>query len=180
MKKIMIIAIIFAFAIFSLVYSGVLNYYGKIVGNVNVQGPIFYADFSQNKLLINTKPSTDHSVSFSDSDSKFIFTEDLGGINFNYQIKCIFKVRAKSTQDNQVLRLYCRYYDITWHDLCYQDISVSTTEQTYTASCTTSLTSINNVRRFGYKFEGQSPDNTVQYIIYSNVDGDTYLQITKP
>jgi len=43
MKKIMIIAMIFAIAIFSLVYSGVLNYYGKIVGNVNVQPPVFYA-----------------------------------------------------------------------------------------------------------------------------------------
>jgi hypothetical protein len=177
MRKFAIIGIAFLLVV-SIAYAGVLNYYGKIVGNVNVQGPIFYADFSQNKLLINAKPSQSSQVSFSDSNSKFIFSDDIGGVNFSYQIKCEFSTKAWSDSENQILRLYCRYYDTSWHDLCYIDVTVSQIPNVITTSCNSSLTSITNVHRFGYKFEGQSVGD-VTYYIESNSDGDTRFQVSK-
>ncbi len=42
-SKIIIASLIGAILFVSLVYGGVLNYYGKIVGNINVQPPVFYA-----------------------------------------------------------------------------------------------------------------------------------------
>jgi len=177
MRKFAMIGIAFLLFV-SIAYAGVLSYYGKIVGNVNVQGPIFYADFSQNKLLINTKPSQSQSVSFSDSESKFIFSDDIGGVSFNYKIKCEFSLKVWSDSENQILRLYCRYYDTSWHDLCYVDVTVSKTPTVITTSCNSGLTSITNVHRFGYRFEGQSVEN-VKYYIESNSDGDTRFQLDK-
>ena len=175
------VIVIFGLAMFllavSIAYAGVLNYYGKIVGTANVQGPIFYADFHQNKLLINVKPSTTETVSFSDSSSTFIFTDDIGSVSFNYRIGCAFSMKAWSNSDNQQLRVYCRYWDGTWHDLCYADITVSTTPTIITALCSLGPASLTNVRRFGYKFEGQSPDSSVTYYIESNPNGDTRFQL---
>jgi len=45
MRKLAMIGIAFLLVV-SIAYAGVLSYYGKIVGNVNVQGPIFYADLT--------------------------------------------------------------------------------------------------------------------------------------
>jgi len=43
-KKLSLIGILVGFLLFvSIAYAGVLSYYGKIVGSVNVQPPIFYA-----------------------------------------------------------------------------------------------------------------------------------------
>ena len=177
------VIVIFGLTLFLLVvsiaYAGVLNYYGKIVGTADVQGPIFYADFQQNKLLINVKPSTTKIISFNDSDSTFIFIDNMGGIDFNYKIGCEFSVKAWSNSDNQPLRLYCRYWNGTWHDICYADITVSTTPSIITASCPSELTSLTNVQGFGYKFEGQSIKPDVKYYIESNSNGDTRFQLIK-
>jgi hypothetical protein len=73
MRKLVMIGIAFLLVV-SIAYAGVLNYYGKIVGTANVQGPIFYADFSQNRaidLILNLRNL--NTVSFSDSDSKVSF-----------------------------------------------------------------------------------------------------------
>ena len=79
--------------VISIAYAGVLEYYGKIIGTANVQGPIFYADLGNNsatvgKLLLNTKPTSTYTTNFVDASSIIFWSENLGGINFNYIPKC--------------------------------------------------------------------------------------------
>ena len=176
MKKIILIISLIAIGIG---YAGVLNYYGKIVGTITIQAPIFYADFSQNKLLTNTKPSSLGTITLSDSDSKKLFSESIDA-TFNYKIKCEFSVRVKSNRENQILRVYCKYHDgSVLKELCHSDITVSTNFQTYTTSCTAETNPPYNVNRFVYDFEGQSFNDEVEYTIESNPYGDTKLQIDK-
>lgn len=163
----------------SFAYAGVLEYYGKIVGNANVEGPIFYADFSQGKLLINVLPSESNRTSFNGSNSFFIYTDDITTTNFSYKVKCVFSVKAWSNQDNQKLKLYCRYHNNeSWVDICSTDIVISTSPSVITASCSSQLDALINVTNFGYRFEGQSKDMNVAYYIESNPQGDTKFQVT--
>jgi hypothetical protein len=176
MKKIMLII---SLIVIGIGYSGVLNYYGKIVGTINVQGPIFYADFSQRKLLSNTKPSSLGTLELNDSEFRRVISEPIDTI-FNYKIKCEFSVKAKSNMENQTLRVYCKYHDGNeWKELCYSNINVSTTLQTYTTSCIAKIDPPYSVKIFSYDFEGQSLDSSVIYTIESNPNGDTRLQLDK-
>jgi len=165
--------------IFSLVYSGVLNYYGKIVGNVNVQGPIFYADFSQTpyKLLLNQKPSTTSTASFYDGDVKVLAYSFENPVNFNYQPKCVFSVKVNSPSSGG-LHLECWYFDVlsnSYSKICEKDVTFSTSGIIKT-ECSPSWTSLQNVGKIQLKISGLTDDT---YEIESNPNGDTYLQITK-
>jgi len=176
MKKIMILAI-FAIAIFSLVYSGVLNYYGKIVGNVNVQGPIFYADFSQNKLLLNQKPSTTHTASFYNGNSIVLAYSFDDSVNLSYPPKCVFSIKVNSPYNGR-LHLECWYFDVlsnSYSKICEKDVTFSTSGIIKT-ECSPNWASLQNVGEIQLKISGLTRDN---YIIESNPQGDTYLQITK-
>ncbi len=167
----------------SLAYAGVLNYYGKIVGNVNVQGPIFYADLTANgetigNLLLNTKPTSTYTSTFKDSQSIIFWSERLNGVSFNYIPKCEFSVKISSNQGAN-LQLICKYYDTTnaEHTICYTTISTTTNSEVKTASCIGG-SPLSNVDYFVYKVEGVAkPD--VSFTLETNQNGDTRLQVSK-
>jgi len=180
MKKIMIIAIMLGIAIFSLVYSGVLNYYGRIVGNITVQGPIFYADLqssnsSQGKLLLNSKPENTYTTTFYDNQT-IIFESDELNTNFNYKPKCIFSVKINSSQSGEI-RLTCSYVDTnnTTQPICSISLSF-TSPGVYTATCTSELTQLTNVKKLQLQISRSKAED---FTIETNTNGDTYLQITK-
>jgi len=174
-----------AFLLFiSIAYAGVLKYYGKIVGIANVQGPIFYADLTKDgetagKLLLNAKPSATYTTTFKDENNVAFWSDDLGGINFNYKPKCIFSAKVSATS-NSKLNLICKYYDGTQTiTICSNTTDVGTSPSVVTAICfpPDSLTSLPNVHKFGYLVQGTTP--TDEYTIETNTNGDTYMQVTK-
>jgi len=168
----------------SIAYAGVLNYYGKIEGTASVQGPIFYADLTSNgetvgKLLLNTKPSNTYTTTFKDENNVAFWSDDLGGINFNYKPKCIFSAKVSATSSSK-LDLICKYYNGTQTiTICSNTTDVGTSPSVVTAICfpPESLTSLSNVHKFGYLVQGTTP--TGEYTIETNTNGDTYMQVTK-
>jgi len=178
----------FGIAIFSLVYSGILNYYGKIIGNVNVQGPIFYAyitDTNKNSgdLLLNQKPSSVIQDSFDDGHSYLFRSGNLSGINFDYIPICKFSVKIKSVNGTNVT-LTCKYKTQNKKEkeieICSIPITTSKDWNIITASCQGN-SSLSSVEYIIYEIKGTTPSKKDKdtYRIETNPNGDTYLQITK-
>jgi len=185
MKKIMIIAIMLGIAIFSLVYSGVLNYYGKIVGNVNVQPPVFYADFSNmptgwKKLSINEFPSSSGEVTITDSGS-YVFHTNALGISSFYSANWIFYVNAKVTSPPKTLYIELWEVDPSSGDLknkiCETSVTITSSDYNlYSATCSPGAITLNPSYGLGYVLRGSAAP-TVTYTI--NIDGSTRIEVTK-
>ena len=167
----------------SIASAGVLNYYGKIEGTASVQGPIFYADLTTNgetvgKLLLNTKPSDNYTTTFKDRSSVLFWTDNLGGIDFNYIPKCNFSVKVSSNTNSKV-ELICEYYDTAGntYEICNVSVDTTPTSETKTASCSgnSQLSSVNYII---YEIKGtETPETT--YTIETNAEGDTRFQLDK-
>jgi hypothetical protein len=180
MKKVILIISLIAIGIG---YAGVLNYYGKIVGTINVQGPIFYADLTKNgavvgKLLSNTKPQNTYTTTFEDGAIIIFYSEDLGGINFDYTPQCKFSIKISSSKDSSVT-LFCGYEDTSenYHTICQTSINTTNIPKVQTASCSGSFT-ISSVKYIVYQIKGKV-DPGVFYTLETNTNGDTRLQLDK-
>jgi hypothetical protein len=97
----------------SITYAGVLEYYGKIEGTVNVQPPIFYATsnlISSNlyTLQINQKPGSEGRITVTDGNSVYFMTEPLGVDSF-YKGKWHFYIKGKSNSGGST-KLYLEFY----------------------------------------------------------------------
>ncbi|MEM5820707.1 MAG: hypothetical protein QXP34_00060 [Candidatus Aenigmatarchaeota archaeon] len=183
-KKIIIMTMIIGVMLgFGIIYSGVLNYYGKIVGNVNVEGPIFYANLTGNNqligsLLLNTKPISNYTTQFNDSLSVVFWSDNLGGIDFNYIPKCEFYLKIYSSSSSNV-KLICEYYNISGskNPICEKDVEISAGWNFISNYCFGS-SNLNSVKHIVYKIEGLAIPE-VAFYIETNTNGDTRLQITK-
>jgi hypothetical protein len=177
MRKLAMIGIAFLLVV-SIAYAGVLSYYGKIVGNVNVQGPIFYADLTNEALILNRKPTNTTEVSFTDSSKKVFRSDNLGSITFNYVPRCDFSVKIYSNSSSQVIVAcyYNDYNDLT-HKICETTIDTTTTYQVLHNSCngTSVLTGVNYII---YEISGTGEEN-ITYYLETNPNGDTKLQLNK-
>jgi len=169
--------------VISIASAGVLNYYGKIIGTANVQGPIFYADLTANgetvgKLLLNTKPSATYTTTFKDGAGVLFRSDNLGGIDFNYIPKCEFSIKVRSTENSRVY-LICEYYDMSGstHTICQTSISTSTIAGTKTASCSGTST-LSSVKYIVYEIKGDIGFSG-SYTVETNPEGETKLQLNK-
>jgi len=175
------VIVIFGLTLFLLVvsiaYAGVLNYYGKIVGTANVQGPIFYADISTRSLLLNQKPTTDNETNFTDGSNVVFCSDDLGGVDFNYIPKCEFYVKACSNVSSQII-VACYYNNMTnmTNKICEEKVNTATNCQVLHTYCNGTST-LSGVSHIIYEIKGA--DSTVAYYIQTNSNGDTRLQINK-
>jgi len=163
----------------SIVSASVLDYYGKVTETAQVSGPIFYGD-GDFKFLINTKPSTIYEYEVLDSQSLTLFSEDLNGINFDYNFACYFGIKAGATTSNQNLRLVCGYRDTDDNDtdICSAKIIVSAIHNLHFDSCSSTI-SPTNVKYFYYKFVGlASPSSDISYHIETNPNGDTRIEVS--
>lgn len=180
MKKTIKIAILgIAFLLVSIGFAGVLNYYGKIVGSVNVQGPIFYADLGANgakegRLLLNTKPTQTYTTTLPVMGVSF--TSDILNTTFNYKPKCLFSVKVNSPSTGEIV-FECMYLDLTaskYISIC-SNSSTFTSPGIVTGTCVSNLNSLQNVYQIILVIKPGGPGTYIE----TNPNGDTYLQITK-
>jgi hypothetical protein len=183
MIRFAMIGIVFLLVI-SIAYAGVLNYYGKIVGTVSVQPPIFYADFTDmptgwKRLNINTLPSLTGELSIS-GGSSFAFHTNALGINSFYNANWTFFVKAKvnSPPRNLIVELW----RIDPSDgnliskLCEKTINITSNEyNVYSETCPPGSFILDPSDGLAYVIRGIAPPS-VTYTI--NVDGTTRVEVS--
>ena len=108
MKKIILMISLIAIGIG---YAGVLNYYGKIVGTVNIQPPVFYASTKSveygYELSINTLPNEYKGELFSVASVKF-YSLPLGVSNW-YPSKWKIIIHYDNSNSSNIL-IYSLYF----------------------------------------------------------------------
>jgi hypothetical protein len=161
------VIVIFGLTLFLLVvsiaYAGVLNYYGKIFGSVNIQPPVFIADFSDmssgwKRLNINTYPEEVGEISISDGGSFVFHTEALGITSF-YPTHWKFHVKAKVNDPPKTL--YLELWEVNpvngeiLNKICETSVSIISTDyMDYIAVCTTNDISLSQSNALGYRLMG--------------------------
>jgi hypothetical protein len=164
-------------------YAGVLDYYGKIVGTVNVQGPIFYADLTKNeatvgKLLSNTKPQNTYTKTFENGGTLTFYSDNLNGTNFNYIPQCKFSIKINSSENSSVT-LLCGYVDTSeeYHIICQISLNTTNVPEVKTASCN-GKSILSSVKHIFYEIRGKIGFEG-SYTLETNTNGDTRLQLDK-
>jgi hypothetical protein len=182
MKKFTVIGIVLSLFV-GIVYTGVLNYYGKIVGTINVQGPIFYADLTENgatvgELLSNTKPQNTYTTTFRDGATISFRSDNLNGINFTYIPQCKFSIKINSSENSSV-NLFCVYVDTSgkYHIICQTSLNTTNVPEVKTASCN-GESILSSVKYILYEIKGDLEFGG-SYTLETNTNGDTRLQLDK-
>jgi hypothetical protein len=165
--------------VISIAYAGVLNYYGKIIGTANVQGPIFYADSTSlngiyYKMKINEAGSG--TVSLQDG-SRVLFVTDSLGITSWYPAKWVVKIKVNSpsTGGLSAIRIKKVSQDfLTETTICeWSGISLTQGDNSIQKDCTPSQIPFTLTDRFGLEIVGAG---TLTYTIYT--DGSTKVEVS--
>lgn len=171
-KKTIAISIIISILLIGIVSAGLIDYFGRITGSVEVKGPVFYATLplpppNDGLLLINEEPSTYDTYLITDGNAIVFWTkEDLEGIDFNYIPKLDLHVRAEVNNPSKLFELTFGYSDTSgdMHDMCSLDINITTLSLSdYHTSCEVNET-LTNVNEFFYKMQGKG-DPDIEYSI---------------
>jgi hypothetical protein len=182
MRKLAMIGIAFLLFV-SIAYAGVLEYYGKIVGNVNVQPPTFYADSSPlqtggvyYKMKINEVGSG--TVSLQDGN-RVLFVTDSLGITSWYPAKWIVKIKVYSPSTDgglSTIRIKKVRQNLLAEDtICeWEAIPLTQGNNSIQENCTTGQISFTSTDRFGLEIVG---GGGLTYTIYT--DGLTRVEVTK-
>ena len=159
-KTVLIITAILAIAIVS---AGIIDFYGQINQNVEVNGPEFYITTAQ-KLLINEIGSTSGTNTINNEESEIWITdEELGGINSDDTLSIDFYVVANSDVVDEELILVFGYGDTseTQHEICSENIIIDTLSPDYGTygpiNCESSI-AINDLDEFYYEIRGTCTD----------------------
>ena len=174
MKKFTVIGIVLSLFI-GIAYTGVLNYYGKIVGTINVQAPIFYAskDCQGNnscKLYVNEFPSQ-YSGQINNTHVDFN-TENLGA-NKWYNSVWNITLQIQPSSQSQVINYTLKFTGTSDKVICNGSITLSSLERTTISfNCTLNETEL-------------TPSHYLKLILTSNdsfniyVDGTTKIEVNK-
>jgi hypothetical protein len=184
MKRSLIMFGIMSLLVVSLAYAGVLNYYGKIVGNVNVQPPTFYASYenvAENwyRLLINQKPSQTGTIHFTDGNNVMFWSRSLN-INSFYPATYTFYIKASATNPTTLnVRLYIADQDGNQkQEICFSSISNVGNEGIYTTSCSGNVSTLTSTDTFVWEIKGTGGPAVTNYI-YIDLDGSTRIEVSK-
>ena len=160
MKKIFITTIgILLLSLSGVSYASVLDDYGNIKGTAKITGPTFYIGSATDKTLLINKKSPDCShFSLKNSNTRIFKTEEIKKVDFDYNLKVNFSVRAEvNTTTPQNLTLRFGYYNDEDDDkhFCSEatNVKVDNTSNDYTASVKCG-SKPKNVKRFFYEFKG--------------------------
>ena len=155
-------------------YTGVLNYYGKIVGTVNVQGPIFYAsnNCSGNvcKLYVNELPSQ-YSGEISNVSLIYFDTEKLD-VNKWYTSVWKITLKIKPSSSDQRIDYTLKFADTSDKVICTGSIILSSLE---TTTITCKLTEVELTS--SHYLELILSSKFYPFNIY--VDGTTKIEVSK-
>jgi hypothetical protein len=172
MKKFTLIGIVLSLFV-GIVYTGVLNYYGKIVGTINVQAPIFYAsnDCQGNscKLYVNELPSQ-YSGQINNISLAYFDTEKLG-VNKWYNSVWKITLKIQPSSQSQKIDYTLKFTDASDKVICAGSITLSSLE-TITISCPLNETEL-------------TPSHYLELILSSKnsfdiyVDGTTKIEVSK-
>jgi hypothetical protein len=170
----------------SIAYAGVLSYYGKIVGNVNVKGPTFYLTNSPiggifYQLKTNTPPTDSEKgyVTFTDSESRKFVSDSLG-VNSFYKPKFDIYLSSYASTENMKVNLYMEILDANRNyvgEICrIENVEIPTSETTLHLTCSgTSDLTLNSDYRFALKVEGLAGSGNY----YIHADGISRIEVSK-
>ncbi len=178
MKKFAVIGIVLSLFV-GIVYTGVLNYYGKIVGTINVQGPIFYAD-SLNiggvyyKMKINEVGSG--TVTLQDG-SRVLFVTDSLNVSSWYSATWIVNIKLFSPSNGSLSAIRIKRIDKNFleFEICkWEGIPLAEGNNSIQKRCDPGTISFNTTDRLGLEIVGAGVSD---YIIYT--DGSTRIEVIK-
>ena len=171
MMKKLIIAII-GILIVSIGFAGVLQYYGKIIGNVNVQPPVFYVSTdclgSVCKLYINSLPG-DYSGTV-EKNSVYFDSQPLN-VESWYRGEWKIVLKLKGTTENQRVDYYLRFANSDYKSICNGYISISTQEEEVTISCKSNSIELTSQHYLELFLASKS-----NFVVYA--DGSTKIEVT--
>ena len=165
----------------SIAYAGVLSYYGKIVGTVNIQPPIFYASsegtYPKYKLLINAPPTSYNEISFYDGTNILFATSPLGITSF-YSAIYTFTVKAKAnaTDYDMTLEFGVLHKNGRFEPICSAIVTINSTDyQIYQASCSAKGLDLSPDDSFAWRISG-AYESVTYYVM---PDGTTKVEVYK-
>lgn len=138
-KKTAIVSILLGVLLIGIVSAGLLEYFGRITGSVEVTGPVFYLDGEHpdggvyHKLLIDELPN-EEDIYFWDGHRLVFKTEDLGVEEF-YPIKFEAKIWMKTNNSGNTIQARFIHLDETNHQetICnvIEPIEITSTDNFY-------------------------------------------------
>jgi len=177
------------FLLMSITYAGILNYYGKVEGIAKVKGPVFYADGQIGgvyyNLLINTPPTEEKIINFSDGNRIVFKTEPLGVDGF-YKARFDLHLWVKTNKSGNFLQFKVIRIDsnLIEHEICTPDtISVGATSRFthYHTNCSSEGEILMNPNdSFGLEIHGVGTDT--EYWIMTGrkyTKGYTRIEVSK-
>jgi len=187
-KKTAITTAVLGILLIGIVSAGLLDYFGKITGSVEVEGPTFYLDGAHPLegfssiwgLELNNNSVTPSSSSFTGSNNKLFVSEKLG-IEYFYAANYEIKIKAES--DNESGQIDAELYYIEGNDpynkksevFCSGSVGSVYDKEVYTINCQAEeLTGIDPEWRL--VLELSDGINEIHYKIY--MDGDSYIKVT--
>ena len=174
MKKVIVIGIL-GIVLVSLVSAGLLDYFGKIGGSVEVTGPVFYANSEEidlfgkqvKELSINEFTISTSSYTIKNGESKVFWTKEFDEPLDFYKPEINLSVRSKIQEGiiPKNLKLIFGYYQgDNSREICHGLIAVNsnTTYKVYSTLCDSYEEfnlPIENIDGFYYEIKGQgTPD----------------------
>jgi len=162
----------------SIAYAGVLSYYGKIVGIVEVQGPVFYADSTYlvgvyYKMKINEVGTG--SVTLLDGN-RIVFVTDPLGISSWYPAtwNVYVNVSVSDSGSLSAIRIKRVSQNFGEYTICgWEGISLNPGENSIQLNCTRGQLSFDTTDRLGLEIAG---GGTLTYTIYT--DGSTRIEVS--
>ena len=160
MKTKIIVGVLLGVLLIGILSAGLIDYFGRITGSAEVEGPVFYTA-PGDKLLINEKPLTSGTPTIDNTDSQIFETEKLEGIDFNYIPTANFYVRAKVNNPPQNLTLIFGYEDTdnNYYQICSSNVTIqnSSLKNYSLVSCSGTLAP-SDIKKIYYEVKGNCED----------------------
>ncbi len=190
-KKTAIVSVLLGVLLIGIASAGLIDYFGRIEGSVEVEGPVFYLDGSQPidgywGLAINNEGESRNPVYFTGSNSKFFITESLEVKSFyeaNWDLTLLLRTEngVSGQVDVEIYTIEGVNPYLTKDNICTNSPSIIIPERgdsnfySYSITCEgNELTDMEEsdmlVLRLSDGF------NTIKY--YTELNGDSKIEVT--
>ncbi len=177
-KKTAIVSVLLAVLLIGIVSAGLIDYFGRITGSVEIEGPVFYATGNNineptlKELWIN-EPDLDSTTTwFEDGNYRGFATIPLG-INSIYDAEYNFKFEAKTNNASQQMEVRLFTYDAKPQTnnpyetkICEKVIEITSEDyKPYEFSCYPGEISLSESDGFYWEFKGWNTNEEVRFYI---------------
>lgn len=158
--------------------ASVLQSFGVVSGDADVEGPVFYpADDGEKYLKLNEDPNSDEEISYrtvGPEDVQLFTSNNLGGYQW-YPVEADFVIEARTDGDTEKGNLLSEFgytSDGNSYAICTAEVFVNSSEYSvHEGSCTGQVN--NKVDRFYVRYKGGV---TEQFAIQSQ--GETRVEVS--